>query len=249
MKKDEKTGCYIHEINGKKYAYVQKGHVWNKEKKMGETSLEYVGKFDDEGNFIPKKRRLVKADIKEDAAIAVLSQSRVGMTRMLWKLSNDIGLVDVLHDSFPKTWKAILSVAFYYVSSGRNAAYMFPLWKEDRETPIGSQELTDADISSLFSGMDEGRRKEFLLGWRNQSSSGRACFFDITSISSYSKENEMVEFGYNRDNEDLPQINLGLIVDSGTRLPIHYSVHDGSIHDVSTLKQVETSWMLPSCTL
>ena len=34
-----------------------------------------------------------------------------------------------------------------------------------------------------------------------------------TSISSYSKENEMVEFGYNRDYEDLPQINLGLVVD------------------------------------
>ena len=42
MKKDEKTGCYINEVNGRKYAYIQKSHVWNKEKKQAETSLEYV---------------------------------------------------------------------------------------------------------------------------------------------------------------------------------------------------------------
>ena len=64
------------------------------------------------------------------------------------------------------------------------------------------------------------------------------AFNDITSISSYSRENELVEYGYSRDHEDLPQINLGLIVDSGSHLPLHYHVHDGDIHDVTTLKQV-----------
>ncbi len=47
MKKDEKTGYYINEVNGRKYAYIQRSHVWNKEKKQAETSLEYVGKIDD----------------------------------------------------------------------------------------------------------------------------------------------------------------------------------------------------------
>ena len=41
MKKDEKTGYYINEVNGRKYAYIQKSHVWNKEKKQAETSLAY----------------------------------------------------------------------------------------------------------------------------------------------------------------------------------------------------------------
>ena len=86
--------------------------------------------------------------------------------------------------------------------------------------------------------MEESRRKEFLKSWRNTASSGKPCFNDITSISSYSKENEMVEFGYNRDHEDLPQINLGLVVDSGSKLPLYYHVHDGDIRDVSTLEHV-----------
>ena len=54
IKKDEKTGCYINEVNGRKYAYIQKSHVWNKEKKQAETSLEYVGKIDDEGKDVAR---------------------------------------------------------------------------------------------------------------------------------------------------------------------------------------------------
>ena len=238
MKKDEKTGYYINEVNGRKYAYIQKSHVWNKEKKQAETSLEYVGKIDDEGNFIPKRKHLVKADITEDCQLSMLDEKRIGMVRALWRISEDIKLTETLKESFPKTWRAILFVAFYYVSSGRNAAYLFPSWAEDHESPLLGKALADPDISLLFSGMEEARRKEFLKAWRNVSSSGKACFNDITSISSYSRENEMMEFGYSRDHEDLPQVNLGLIVDSGSKLPLYYHVHDGSIHDVSTLEHV-----------
>ena len=238
MKKDEKTGYYINEVNGRKYAYIQKSHVWNKEKKQAETSLEYVGKIDDEGNFIPKKKHLVRADITEDSQLSILDEKRIGIVRVLWEISSSIKLTDTLKEAFPKTWRSILSVAFYYVSSGRNAAYLFPSWAEDHESPLLGKALADPGISLLFSGMEEARRKEFLKAWRNVSSSGKACFNDITSISSYSRENEMMEFGYSRDHEDLPQVNLGLIVDSGSKLPLYYHVHDGSIHDVSTLEHV-----------
>ncbi len=238
MKKDEKTGYYINEVNGRKYAYIQKSHVWNKDKKQAETSLEYVGRLDDNGKLVPKKRHLVKAEISEETKLSIVDQKRVGMVRVLWQIATETKLVDTLKAAFPKTWGTILSLSFYYVSSGRNAAYLYPSWQEDHESPIKGKSLEGPDITRLFSGMEEARRKDFLKGWRNAASSGKACFNDITSISSYSKENEMVEFGYNRDHEDLPQINLGLIVDSGSKLPLYYHVHDGSIRDVSTLERV-----------
>lgn len=238
MKKDDSTGYYINEVNGAKYAYIQKSHVWNKEKKQAETSLEYLGKIDAEGKLIPKRRKLVKADVSEDVQLTTLSQKRIGMTRLLWKISEDIKLIDILKKAYPQTWRSILSMAFYYVASGKNAAYLFSSWQEDHETPIKEEVLLSGDISNLFSNMDEGRRKLFLKEWREAATSGRPCFNDITSISSYSKDNDMIEFGYNRDHEDLPQINLGYVVDSGSKLPLYYHVHDGSISDVSTLKHV-----------
>jgi transposase len=86
--------------------------------------------------------------------------------------------------------------------------------------------------------MDEARRKQFLLEWRKATATGEACFHDITSISSYSLKSDVVEYGYNRDKEDLPQINLGMVTDSGNRLALYYRSHDGSISDVATLKHV-----------
>ena len=85
MKKDEKTGYYINEVNGRRYAYIQKAHVWNKEKKQAETSLEYVGRLDESGKIVPKRRHLVKAEINEETKLSLADQNRVGMVRVLWR--------------------------------------------------------------------------------------------------------------------------------------------------------------------
>lgn len=60
--------------------------------------------------------------------------------------------------------------------------------------------------------------------------------FDITSISSYSEHIELLEYGYNRDGDGLPQLNLGLYVDKKADLPFGFDVYPGSIADVSTLR-------------
>ena len=60
---------------------------------------------------------------------------------------------------------------------------------------------------------------------------------DITSISSYSDFIEFVRWGYNRDGEELPQINLLMLTGEKSRLPIYYRIIPGSIKDVSTLQE------------
>lgn len=45
----------------------------------------------------------------------------------------------------------------------------------------------------------------------------------------------MVRYGYNRDGESLPQINLAMLFGEKTRLPVYYKSLPGSIKDVSTL--------------
>ena len=240
MKRNEPKITIVTRKDGRKYAYRAVEHRWNPEKKSCETKLEYYGTVDDEGNVIPKRMRMVKAAVVEsgDDDLHLLSSKRIGLTRVMWRIAEETGLTECLKDAFPQTWRTILSLAMYHASTGSNAAYLFPEWHKSHELPIHDDDLSGQDISRLYSGMDGARRKEFLLGWRKKASTGGACFHDITSISSYSKDNELVEYGYNRDGEDLPQVNLGMIVDSGNRLPIYYRVHDGAIPDVSTLQSV-----------
>lgn len=47
--------------------------------------------------------------------------------------------------------------------------------------------------------------------WIKQQGKVNSLFFDITSVSKYSKLLEYVEFGYNRFEPNLPQINLGVL--------------------------------------
>lgn len=62
--------------------------------------------------------------------------------------------------------------------------------------------------------------------------------FDITSLYSYFKLIEYLEWGYNRDQEKLPQINLGVVVGQPSQLPLAYRIYPGSIVDVSTLANI-----------
>jgi len=57
----------------------------------------------------------------------------------------------------------------------------------------------------------------------------------VTSISTYSKPIDNASFGYNRDGENLPQINLGMYTGEKTKLPIFYNVYNESITDKEQL--------------
>jgi transposase len=72
----------------------------------------------------------------------------------------------------------------------------------------------------------------------SESEGYKGIVFDITSFSSYSKNLELLEWGYNRDGEELRQINFGVIMGSPSSLPIGYRIYPGSITDVVTLKNL-----------
>ena len=87
----------------------------------------------------------------------------------------------------------------------------------------------------------ESERVSFFKTWMKTLSSKENIFYYITSISSYSEMNEFVRWGYNRDNEKLPQINLAMLFGQDSGLPIYYRRLPGSISDVSTLKTTVAS--------
>ena len=61
---------------------------------------------------------------------------------------------------------------------------------------------------------------------------------DSTSISSYANKLPNVERGRNKDEDNLPQINLLMLVESKSGLPIFYRTYDGNVPDVQTVRRV-----------
>ena len=94
--------------------------------------------------------------------------------------------------------------------------------------------LTTQRISEVLDDLDEDRRQTFLAAWLRYGSESEYLCFDITSVSSCSALNEHVKYGKNRDGKNLPQINLALLFDQKSMLPMYYWELPGNISDFNS---------------
>ncbi len=105
---------------------------------------------------------------------------------------------------------------------------------------LTDKKMLSQRITELLRSITDGKFIEFFKSWVNYRIEKEYIAYDITSISSYSELIEVVELGYNRDKEHLPQINLGMFFGETSKLPIFYNIFQGSIKDVRTLTNMLT---------
>ncbi len=63
-----------------------------------------------------------------------------------------------------------------------------------------------------------------------------ALYYDLTSFSSHSENIDLLEYGYSRSDPDLPQVNVSLVEDRKSEMPIFYDIYPGSVVDITTVK-------------
>lgn len=210
-------------IKGKIYLYKVEGY-WDKEKKQARQKRVYLG---------PKNGRQ-KTPLKQ--AVSRLTTHNYGNIFFLKEQIKQLGLLELLQKIYPDNYNEILALAMYEVSEG-TPSYLFPYWLEEQSLPEVKQ-LGSAGISALYErlGRDQKSRDGFIKEWIKQQNPIEGVYYDITSISSYSTKIDFIEWGYNRDRESLPQINMGVVCDMKSGLPVYYRTHPGSIVDVTTLR-------------
>lgn len=209
-------------IKGRIYLYRVEAY-WDKKKKQSRQKRIYIG----------AKNSKYKKSIK--TIHSEIIHVNYGNIFLLNWVAEKIGLRSIIEKCFPDYYKELLALAFYEISDG-NPLYLFPYWVEENHLP----DVKKMDSSSLSKFCEEIGRKQqqklnFQEEWIAHLQPVDALFYDITSISSYSSHIEFVEWGYNRDHENLPQINMGMVFSNKRALPIFYTVYPGSIVDVKTL--------------
>lgn len=165
-----------------------------------------------------------------------------GTSLLLTHVADKVGLVGKLNAVFGETLTdKLLSLAYFCAQGSRQPLYTAAKWSEDQKLP-GDIHLSERDISEVLGSISASQILEFLTLWIKGTPVDNRLSLDITSISSYSKGNPDVMFGYNRDHEKLPQINLLFIVDQETKLPVWFEQLPGAISDMTTVK--DTTQML-----
>ena len=210
-------------IKGNVYLYETVSY-WDKEKKQPRQRSKYLG---------PKEKVAVK---KIKRALSQLVAKNYGSIFLLEKIAESIGLYEILKQCYPGIYKEILLNSFYVIlDEAKN--YLLHHFQEEYHF-VDVKTMYSSDVSKLhyFLGTNEQSRHEFLKNWVKKINPQHGIYYDITSFSSYSTKNEFVEWGYNRDKENLPQINLGMVCCQKTGLPFFYNIFPGSIVDVKTIK-------------
>ena len=160
----------------------------------------------------------------------------VGRSNALRKLGKDSGLLDALNAGFGETdGGRLLALAMHQVCEGE-ALYLAEEWMED--TGLETLGMSSASVCRMMSiiGSDHLGQQEFFRAWIKVCGTPTALIHDTTSISTYATDLESAEWGYNRDCEAMPQVNLALVVAQESRRPLWFRLLPGSIPDVTTLK-------------
>jgi transposase len=223
--KNKKSGVtYVYECQS----------FWNKEKKRPDSIRKCIGKLDPETNEIisTKQAQSTKpTTVHLEPTIATIKI--IGPTLLLDHICKKIGLDSILKKSFPEHWNMILSLAYFQTIEGK-ALSRVEHWSETHRHPY-LEYIDNRRVSELLPTITEEKQLSFFKKWAEKRLEEECLAYDITSVSSYSEQNNMVRYGYNRDGESLPQINLAMLFGEKTRLPVYFKSLPGSIKDVSTL--------------
>ena len=225
--KNKKTGAV--------YVYESEAY-WDKDKKQPRSRRRYLGKLDPETNKVVTKVISQEPEPrKRGPRPSVACKCRFsGATWLLDQIGEQIGVEEDLRRCFPGTWEQILSIVYYLALEESSTMGRFSKWASIHTHPYG-EDIPSQRISDLFQSIGEDSRQQFFRMQSRRRAETEYLFYDITSISSYSETLRQVRYGYNKEHDLLPQINLALLYSQRTMLPVCYRKLPGNIPDVRTV--------------
>ncbi len=209
-------------IKGRTYLYEVESY-YDKTKKQSRQKRKYMG------------RKPSEKSVKIEEIASFVSKN-YGNVFLLEELAKKLKLSEILSTSFPEHYKELLSLAYYQIIEA-DPVYLFEHWVDEHYTN-NCKRMDSSAISKFTAQIGDMQNEQFRFfeQWTKQFAASRAIYYDITSISSYSENIDYVESGYNRNNEQLRQINLAVVSCQKSGLPLYYQIYPGSIVDVATFK-------------
>ena len=229
--------------SGITYAYESVSY-WDKSKQQSLSKRTLIGRVDDKtGEILPTDGRGRK---KKDGYVPAKSgpvpvertaRFFYGATYLLDAVGEKLGITQDLKACFPETYQKILSTAYYLVLEDHNPLYRFEKWGGLHKHPYGKN-ITSQRSSELFGSITEEDKQHFFKLQGKRRSEKEYWAYDITSISSYSESLRQVQYGKNKEDDRLPQLNLALVFGETSNLPFYYRKLAGNIPNSKTLKHL-----------
>ena len=231
--------------SGITYVYESVSY-WDREKKQPRSKRTLIGRLNPTtGEIVPTdgrgKRRAQKEDDpavrKGPVPVARTNRLFFGATYLLDQIGEVTGLTSDLKTCFPNTYKQILSIAYYLVLEDQNPLFRFKKWAAIHRHPFG-KDIPSQRSTELFQSVTEEAKMHFFRLQGKRRAEKEYWAYDSTSISSRSETLRQVKYGKNKDDDQLPQINLALVFGEESKLPFYYRKLAGNVPDVKTIQEL-----------
>jgi len=173
-----------------------------------------------------------------DAVIGERGTAVIGQLHVLRSLALSLGLESVLCGAFGRQRGLALLLIAVHQAVRAEPLYLAEAWFSDVWLPdeVSRWDFSSPGTSRLMEhiGRDAAGQQVFYERWIETCGKPTALIYDTTSISTYAEHLETVGFGYNRDAEKLPQVNLALVCSRDPALPLFTRLLPGSVPDVTT---------------
>ncbi len=224
------SGYYLKKNNNKIYVYQYTDYYRNADG-LSRNRSTAIGILDSDSKLLIPNDNYYKID-NIAPALSYDSVVNYGYTFLVNHIAEHIGLKNILKNIFPECVNEILAMCSYIISQGTVMNYCED-WMKGQYMYGLSHLITSQKSSDIFFNISFEQRKHFFDEWIKEAVDDEYICYDVTSISSYSSNITEIEWGYNRDGDNLEQINLGMFCGEKTRLPVYYNVYNGSLTDKS----------------
>lgn len=233
---DKRTGIiYVYETT----------YCWDKTKKQSRSKRTCIGKVDPVTNEIIPTRGRKKASVKTDRSITTKSKLGpkpfietkhlyYGATYLFDALSNQLGLTEDLRQCFPDSYKQLLSIVHFLLLEDKNPLYRFEKWHHTHKHPFG-QDIASPRSSEFFASITDEQINKFFRLQGKRRIAEEYWAYGSTSISSYSETLAQMQYGKNKQDDKLPQLNLLLVFGDKSGLPFYYRKLAGNLPDSKTV--------------
>ncbi len=229
--------------SGITYAYESVSY-WDKEKKQSRAKRTLIGRVDEAtGEIVPTDGRGRKSNSDESpkktgpVPTEIAQRRFFGATYLFDSIGEKLGITKDLKKCFPNHYKQILSIAYYLIMEESNPLFRFEKWHTTHKHPY-EKNIPSQRNSELFASITEENKEHFFRLQGKRRIENEYWAYDITSISSYSELISQVQWGNNREDDRLPQINLAMVFGEESNLPFYYRELAGNIWDSKTVKNL-----------
>lgn len=230
---------------------VEREYYWSKEKQRGLERRRYLGYIIDDVYYDTETykkyfkrtgaRRLVpmtdKTEVATPATPSVLEAKVAGEFPLYYAIAQQTGLLEDLISTWGEDRaNAILSLAFHWLNTSFNAAYLYDSWSQDKLLPY-KQRLTGKEVTELFRSLsnEPAWRKTFFKARLDRLPEDELLSFDATEIASDAVDVTDAQFGKGKEGGFQSQIGLILLLGQKSRMPVLFRLLPGNITDVSTV--------------